>query len=458
MVKGKEEIVIRESGYEIHSKERALKRSIAEGSLHEVGTGASVSFITPFALTIGGNSFHIGILSAVSALFSPIGQLHGSRLMEKHSRKKILLRVKMLQIMLWLPIIVLAYLSFRGVVEFYLPWLLVLFYSLFIYFAGVGHVAWFSWMGDIVKAEERGRYFSRRNRIVGIIGLATFIAGAFVLDYFETKGLLLLGFSILFLFSLVFREASRRMMMKIFNPEFRVKKGYYFSFRDFIKRYDNFGKFAFFHAFFNLAIMIASPFFAVYMLRDLGFNYVTFTIVSLSSTVFYLIFTPLAGKFSDEYGNVKLLYISGFLFPLAPLFWIFLKEPVSLIFIPGLITGIANAAFIIGATNFTYDSVKQQKRGLCVAYTSLLTGIGIFFGSLIGGVFVEYLPVHFMKPILFVFLVSAVFRALVALFYLPQIKEERKTERIDGLSADVLHPFRTIHSDVVWFKNFIHKR
>ena len=202
--------------------------------------------------------------------------------------------------------------------------------------------------------------------------------------------------------------------------------------------------------------MVSSPFFAVYMLEHLGFSYVTFTIVTLSSVVFYLLFSPLAGKFSDRYGNVKLLYLAGIIFPLTPVFWIFLKDPLLLIFIPGLLAGMANAALVIGITNFTYDAVKPQKRGLCVAYTSVLSGIGIFIGSLLGGFMIQYLPINFMKPILFVFLVSAILRALVALFYLPQIKDERKTPRIKGLKLDLLHPFRTVQSDVVWFKNFIH--
>src|SRR3989344_1871077 len=72
---------------------------------------------------------------------------------------------------------------------------------------------------------------------------------------------------------------------------------------------------------FFFALMIASPFFAVYMLEELDFSYVTYTTILLSSGIFYLIFLPLAGKFSDKYGNLKLLYIANFLFVLSPLLW-----------------------------------------------------------------------------------------------------------------------------------------
>jgi MFS family permease len=200
--------------------------------------------------------------------------------------------------------------------------------------------------------------------------------------------------------------------------------------------------------------MLSAPFFAVYMLEDLGFSYVTFTIVSMSSMIFYLLFVPLAGKFSDKYGNLKLFYIAGFLFPVVPLLWIFLKNPVFLVLFPGIISGIANSAFILSVTNFTYDSVSPQRRGLCVAYSSLLTGIGVFLGSVIGGLLIQYSNVTFMKPIFFVFLLSSFLIFISSLIFLPHIKEMKEKDKMNGFSVDVQHPFKSVHSDVVWFKNF----
>ena len=361
-------------------------------------------------------------------------------------------------IIFWLPLIVLAYLFWVGILPLYLPYFLIVIYALIIFLSGIVYPAWFSWMGDLVPGKERGKYFAKRNKIAGFAGILAFIIGAFLLDYFKTKGFVLLGFSAIFMVGIFFRFISIKITRKIFNPDFRVRKGYYFSFWSFLKVYDNFGKFAVYQAAFFFAVMISAPFFAVYMLENLGFSYVTFTMVALSPSVFFLLFSSLAGKFSDKYGNVKLLYIAGFSFPLVPLLWIFLKNPVSLILFPGLIAGIANAAFIIGVTDFTYDAVSPQKRGLCIAYTGLLTGIGIFLGSIVGGILIQYLPVTFIKPIFFVFLASMTLMIITSLFFLPQIKEERKVEKVRGFRLDLHHSFKTIHSDIVWFKNFIHAK
>jgi len=195
----KKEIVIEESPYVVHSKQHAMKLSVAEGATFTASTNVASSYITPFALAIGANSFQIGLMSALHGLMSPLGQIKGSRLMEKYSRKSILMNVKLFHALLWLLIIGLVYLYWKGIGLLYLPYALILVWAVVMQFIwGIGHVSWFSWMGDLVPAKIRGRYFARRNRIVGFVGLVAFIVAGFFLDYFKTGGIVLLGFAILF--------------------------------------------------------------------------------------------------------------------------------------------------------------------------------------------------------------------------------------------------------------------
>jgi MFS family permease len=353
------------------------------------------------------------------------------------------------------PIILLAFFYTRHPGLGIYPILLIVFYSFFIFLSSVKDPSSFSWIGDLVPEEERGKYFSVRNQVIGWIGVAIFLVGGVVLYFFEAKPYVLAIYALVFCISMVLRIISLYQVKPIFSPHFKLSKGYYFSFWSFLKRYDTFGKFAVFQAFFNFAVMVASPFFAVYMLSDLKFNLFTFTIVSLSSTIFYLLLTPFAGKFSDKYGNLKLLYIAAFAFPITPLLWLFFTNPLWLFLLPGLTAGIGNAALTIGTTNYTYDAVSPERRGLCVAYVGVLNGVGIFLGSILGGMLIQYLHVSFMNTTLFVFVLASVLRFGVAFIFLPQLKEVRKTERIRGFHWDITHPLKTIHSDIVWFKKFI---
>ena len=434
-------------------KKHGLQQSIKEGTAASLSGGFGSSYITPFALALNSNSFHIGMISSFSELASPLAQLWGSRLMEHHTRKKIVMTFVFLEALMWIPIMSLAYLFWKGIFPEYLPYALIGFYSLLAIFGGTAVPSWFSWMGDIIPEDKKGKYFSKRNRITGTAGVIAALVSAFLLDIFQTKGLALLGFAILFSLATTFRLISFLYFYNQYAPRFKLKKGYYFSMTDFLKRFDNFGKFAVYKAVLYFSLMIAGPFFAVYMLQDLQFSYTTFMIVSLSSSAFYLLSTPFAGKFSDKFGNKRLFHLANFLFVLTPLFWIFLKNPIALIFTTQLVAGIANAALVIGFTNFTYDAVSQQHRGICTAYTNILVGLGIFLGSLTGGFIIKYLHPSFMHPILFVFLISAGLRLLTGFFFLPSIKEEKRVKRLPPLRINLTHPFRTIHAEVGWFRS-----
>lgn len=451
-------VVPEDSSYLKHSKENGRNRFISQGAASEASSSLSASFIVAFAKDIGANALHIGYLSAFSGLLSPFGNLWGSKLMEKLSRKSIHVRFTLVQAFLWLPVLALIFFFWKDIGQAYLPLALIVFYSIFILVSGVKDPPTFSWLGDLVPENERGKYFARRNKLIGFVGLVFFLLGGLVLDLLETRGLILIGYTVLFSIAIALRFYSAHQVSKIFSPKFTLKRGYYFSFWSFIKRYDNFTRFSMFNAIFSFAIMVASPFFAYYMLNDLGFNKLTFTIVSLSSTAFSLVLMPLAGKFSDRYGNLKLLYIAGFAFPITPLLWIFITDPLWLTIVPGFVSGLANAALAISATNYTYDSVSPQKRALCVSYFGLLAGIGTFAGSLVGGYMIQYLQISFMNTTLFVFAVAAVLRGLTALYFLPQLKEVRRVVPLRGLTLDVAHPFKALHSDVVWFKKFFYSK
>lgn len=434
-------------------KENARKISIVEGSAASFSGGLGQSYITPFALALNAQPIHIGFLSSFSGLVAPITQLIGNKMMEKYSRKKIVLTFVFLQSLMWLVIASLAYLFWIDYFQTYLPIVLIILYSIFLGLQGLVHPAWFTWMGDIIPAEQRGKYFSSRNRITGSIGLIAFLAGAFILDAFKTRGFVLLGFIILFSLAFLGRFVSFLLFKKQFSPRFKIRKKDYFSFTSFLKAFDNYGKYATYSALLYFALMITGPFFAVYMLNELNFSYVSFTIVSMSGSIFYLIFNPLAGKFSDKYGNAKLLWIANALFLLSPLPWIFLKSPISLIFSAQLIAGIANAAFLIGQTNFTYDSVTPRHRGICVAYKGLLVGIGTFFGSILGGLIIKFAPLAFTQAFFLIIIISVILRLTIGLSFLPFLKDERKVERLPPMKIDITHPFKTINGEIGWFRN-----
>jgi|SRR3989338_6252839 len=434
-------------------KKKALKISVKEGSASAVAIGLADTQVTPFALAINASSFQIGLLNSLAGLISPLAQLYGDKLMESHSRKSIVRKFVFWQALLWLGMITFSFLFWKGIFQEHLAIIFIIAYTILAALGGIAYPAWFSWMGDLVPEKERGKYFGKRHKITGLFGLIATLIGGLILDITKTHGLVLMGFGIIFFLASVARMVSYSYLRKQYAPEFNVKKTDYFSLLSFVKRFDNYGKFAVYNALFNLVLMIASPFFAVYMLKDLGFNYLTFTVISMSSSVFILFFAPLAGKFADKYGNRKLFSLGCLLFSLNPILWIVFKIPIMLILIQA-IAGLANAAHMISITNFTYDSTRKSHRALCITYTNILGGIGIFFGALIGGILVNYAHPPNINPFLFVFFVSAIGRWLVSLFLVPQIKEQKKVTKLNEPHFNLLHPVKTFQSEVSFVKRF----
>jgi len=335
---------------------KRIRRQALKKSLHEAGsTGASASigelYAVPFAKEVGAQPVQIGLLTALSGVVAPFAQLYGTRLLEQGgNRKKIVLTFTLLQALMWIPIATLAIALHFGYLANASATIFIILYTLLIALGNITFPAWFSWIGDLVPENERGKYFSLRNKIIGIIGLIVVLASAFVIDVFRSQGYLLLGFAILFAIATTFRLYSLITLKNQYAPSFKTKQSDHFSFISFLKRMDNFGKFTIYLALFNAALMIASPFFAIYMLEELKFSYVTLMLVTLSSTLVYLLTIPLMGRLSDKYGNKRLLQIANVAFIFSPMPWMIIRDPILLIIIPQLFAGIANAAFVIGTT------------------------------------------------------------------------------------------------------------
>lgn len=409
-------------------KEKTRKYSIIEGSFASVAGGIGDNYVTPYALALNASNAQIGFLSSFAGLIGPISQIFGSRLMEKYDRRKLIWPLIMIQASAWLLFVLAGFFFIKSFFPDYIVPFLIISYILYVTFGSIAGPPWFSLMGDAVPEKIRGKYFSKRNRINGAISIIIALLSALWLDYIGKQDLIIYGFMLLFIIAFVGRSISAYFLSRHYAPKMTLEKGYYFSLWQFIKKapYNNFGRFAIFIALINLTVNIAGPFFAVYMLKEIGFNYIWFTIINISSGVFSIMFLPLWGKFADKYGNRETLRVTSFFIPLLPIFWLFSESPVYLIFVPQLIGGIAWAGFNLAASNFIYDAVTVQRRGIVVAYYSVLNGAGIFIGALLGGLIAEYIVIKTMSVFFLIFLISGIARAAVTGYMLPKIEEVRK--------------------------------
>ncbi len=413
----------------LYTKTRQV--SVKEGAFASIASGAGEAYITPYALELKASNLEIGFLSSLASFLAPLSQIIGSQLIEKYNRKTIVVVGVILQSLSWLLLIALGFIFLiYGKTDFLIP-LFILSYVVYSTFGSIGGPAWFSLLGDAVPENIRGQYFSRRNKISGIVSTTATIVASIWLYYAKEWQILIPAFISLFAISAISRSISAYYLSRHYVKNTHPETNYYFSFWQFIKKAptNNFGRFSLYIALSNFAINLAGPFFAIYLWKELAFNPIVFTLINISAGLFSLLAMPFWGKIADEYGNRELLKIGSLLLAIAPLLWLVSKNPFYLALIPQLVGGVGSAAFNLGASNFIYDAVTPDRRAICVAYYNTINGVGVLLGASLGGLVAQYLHFSFINIFLLIFLISSLARFFVYFFGLAKIKEVRTTNK-----------------------------
>ena len=419
-------------------KEKTKKISIKEGSFASVMDGFGTRYITPYALALGASNFIVGLLASLPQLLANIAQLPVPGLMKNTTRKKMLVITVILEAFLWLPVLLIGFMYFFFHISTILAGdLLVIIYTLLIIAGSIPSPAWNSWMRDVVE-EPSAEYFGKRNRITNFFLISAMVIAGIILNYFGNNNFI--GFVIIFIIAFIGRLGSGYLLSKQYEPKFKFVEGYYFSPIDFIKKMpdNNFGRFVLSISLLTFATAIASPFFAVYMLKNLNFSYIQFMIVTLMNPIAALIFMPFWGRFANKFGNIKVLKITGLLIPLTPLMWVVtlvLPKSTNIIFIYLILaetfSGFYWAGFNLSSVNFVYDAVTKERMALCFCYYNIIVAIGTFIGAVLGGILTSYSIIFGISSILFAFIISGVLRFIFYLMTVPQIKEVRPVKDIN---------------------------
>ncbi len=409
-----------------------LRYSLKDGIFASIMMGISDNFIAPYALAMKASAAMIGILASLPNLAGSLIQMKSAEIAEAlGSRKTLINMTTFLHALMWLPIIAIPYL-FRGNHVAYL----VIFYMLFVCINMAGVPAWSSIMADYVPATERGKVFGWRNRLFGLINVSSMFGAGIIL--YLSKGLAptefsYLGFSMIFSIAFIARLFSWHFLTKMYEPPITIKDEDRFSFLDFLKRVGrtNFGRFVIFAACMNFSVYIASPFFAVYMLKDLRFNYLTYTVVTMAATLTILVMMNVWGGLADRVGNRKVLRICSLFIPFIPILWLFSHNVIYLVLIQ-IFSGLFWSGFNLSASNFIYDAVIPEKRTRCIAYFNVMNGFALFLGAAVGSSLLRVVSPIKGHGILTLFLISGILRALSAMLC-SLIKEVREVREVSNL-------------------------
>lgn len=404
-----------------------MSLSIKEGYFGGLSQTLSDQFMTPYALALQMTPSLMGITRSLLGIMPPIGQILGSSRMKNNSRRNLVVKGVFLQILMWPLIMTVGIFALNNLMLSLLPIFLMCFYLLYSFFGSTALPSWFSLMGDIVPENYRGRYFSKRNLLITATSISLSILASVFLELFKNLEKVFVGFFVIFLVAFLSRIISAMYLSKHYYPPFQIEKQSYLSLIKFLKVIpkSNFGVFTLLMTLIQFSVNIGVPFMGYYMLDELNFNYIEYIFVNLSTPLFSILYYPFLGRISDKYGNAFVLRICGFLLPILPILWIFLNNPLQLIFGPQLISAFAWTGVNLAASNFIYDNIPTQQRGFYVAYFNFFMGLGLLCGGLLGSFLLLIVPIIFVSVYETLFLISGLSRLIFDLIFLFRIKEVR---------------------------------
>ena len=406
---------------------KTLRISFKDGIFASAMMGFTQDYFTPFLLLLGATAKDIGIVSSLSNFFSALVQLKSADLTEKAgSRKTIINLFVFLQAVMLIPMAIVAATGGTSPIVF------IIFVTLFTSFGAFAVPAWSSLMSDLIEDNKRGEYFGWRNKRLGFILVGSSFLAGIILHSVEKKDIFW-GFFLIFSLACLFRLISWNYLRQMEEPKLVHTKEDQFTLYKFLARIkeSNFARYVLFVSIMSFSVSLASPYFAVFMLRDLHFGYLLYSLITVTATLVIYMTMSRWGRHADKVGNLKVIRFTAPIIATLPLWWVINRNPVFLIFVQ-ILSGFAWAGFNLCASNFIYDAVTPSKRTRCVAYFNVLNGLALCLGALTGGLIAQKLPPLFGYPLLTLFVISSVLRALASTFLPLQLKEVRSVQHVQN--------------------------
>ena len=416
----------------LNNDQRNLIRTGAFWVMYEA---FNAGFLIVFALALGASNTVVGILGAIPSIAMLLMEIPGAKLVEYFRRKSIFLTCTGLSRISWLLILLIPYLFKEHALL-----CVGAFFFITRAFEYLADPAWSSWAADLVPDRMRGAFWGRRNMVVSMASAAaSLIAGAY-LDLFPKESYL--GFATLFGAGILLGLYSNTIMAKIKEPEYRDHDHH--RLREFFKIDGQFRTYCWTMVLFYFAVNIASPFFTVYMLQNLGLSYTYFVVAGAIATVSRILAHPHFGYVSDKFGDKPVAVICMVGTALVPLAFLFVTVETLWLIVPAqILSGIVWAGMDLTSWNLLLDLTSRDKRALQVAEYNLLTSIPIAVAPVVGGILADNVTIV-LTGIPLLFAIAFVLRAIPALF-LTRIHETRagKEHPIGEVFAHVVtvHPF-----------------
>jgi MFS family permease len=450
-------------------RETGLRRLVVEAAFSSTTAALTTGVIlTALALHLGANNTTIGILAAIPFL-TQIAQAPAIMLIERlRARKRIaivssLIGRSMLGVMAILPLLGSPALP-----------LLVSATLVLCLMSAIGGCAWNAWMRDLAPEDRMGAIFARRTAYGTVTALLAGLAAALGLEL-SSEGSLArdLTFTLLYTLGCIAGLASALVVARIPEPTMPPPAAALglpsllrTPFSD-----PNFGRLIAFLGSWQFAINLATPFFTVFLVRQLGYSMTVVMGLSITSQLTNIVALRNWGLLADRFANKSVLLVAAPAYIgsiVAMIGASQIAEPswrLAWLIALHIAMGAAVAGVTLASANI---ALKLSPRGQATAYVAasgLVTALCAGAAPILGGLFADFFAARQLEFIIrwtnpegvfafqpvrlgnwdFYFLLSGLF-GLYALHRLGTVAERGEIERREMMRHMIGQTRSTIHN------------
>jgi len=388
-------------------RERGLRHLVLEAGFSNAVTAVTSGVIlTAFALHLGASNTTIGLLAAVT-FWVQLLQAPGVLLVEKlRTRKRISIVASFVSRLAIAGMALLALAPKSGSATLAA---LVALQVLYCGIATFGGCAWNAWVRDLAPEARLGQLFARRTINATLVGLVASLAAAFALDRApESSTWRPIAFAGLYGFAFVAGLFSCRELALTPEPKMppatetiRLLPLLRAPLRD-----QNFRRLIMFLASWQFAVNLATPFFTVFFVKQLGLDITFVVILGVVSQATNVLALRSWGLLSDRFANKSVLAVA------APLFILCIAAMVGasqiqdkawvMAYLVGLhaLMGLATAGVTLSSGNI---ALKLSPRGSATAYiaaNALISSAAAGLAPVLGGMFADFFAARRLEILL----------------------------------------------------------
>lgn len=378
--------------------EKGLNAVVRDGVTSQLKLTLTESvFLVAFALALGASNSVIGLLAAIPPL-AQLLQLPSIYLVERLRRRRmitVLGSAASRSSILIMALIPLFMPNTEGLI------LLILSVITHAVFNAISTTAWNSWMRDLVPEERLGRFFSKRLLVQTMLGVIATLVTGFFLEWWITSmiGQEILGYSFVFFAGLIAGMIGVYILTTIPEPSMKPLEVFP-KFSELIERplkNENYKNLMFFSGTWSFATALVAPFFTVYLLVRLGFPISIVTVLSVITQATSILFYRTWGRLSDRFSNKDVLQVTGPVFILGILLWIFAGMPIlsslilPLVILIHVLLGFGAAGINLASGNMALKLAPKGEATPFLASWSFINSFAAALAPFLGGIVADAL-------------------------------------------------------------------